>query len=60
MICRMNKKQRDSLIELIEAIVMDKRGDGDLHESLRRLEAEKDFHEAFKNESSEDDHNHVG
>lgn len=59
MISRMNKEQRAILNELIDAKIQDSI-DRDLNSSLRVIEAEEAFEEAFSNESeNEDDHNHV-
>jgi hypothetical protein len=60
MICRMNRQQREALIELIEAIIDDKAPESGLEESVRRLKLEDDFHKCFENENQdEDNHNHV-
>lgn len=60
MICRMNKQQRDTLINLIEAIIDVKAPGAGLEESVRRHELEKDFHVCFENENQdEDNYNHV-
>ena len=59
MICRMNKFQRDSLIELIRAIVENEIEDPTI-DTERSLKAIDTFHKAFANESEiEDKHNHV-
>jgi hypothetical protein len=55
----MNKVQRETLIELIRQMI-NEHETGDVEDTLMRLEAEKEFHEAFANESEkEDNHNHV-
>lgn len=60
MICRMNKRQREALIDLIEAIIDDKSPGSGLEESLRRRELEEGFHKCFGNEcQDEDDFDHA-
>ena len=53
MICRMNKRQREALIELIQAMI-NAHETGDSHDTLRRLEAEQDFHRCFECQSEDD------
>lgn len=60
MICRMNKRQREALIELIRTMIDEAKEGTDTHEVLARMQAEEDFHNCFENESEiEDTHNHV-
>lgn len=60
MICRMNKQQRDALIDLIGAIIDDKAPGAGLEESVRRRELEEDFHKCFENENQDEgNYNHV-
>ena len=59
MICRMNRIQRALLIDLIDKTAAPPQEGGLAHWRVAKQEAEEAFHNAFKNESSEDDHNHV-
>jgi hypothetical protein len=59
MICRMNKRQRQALINLIDAMIVEK-GSDHIGDSVRLMELEEDFHKCFGNESQiEDDHEHA-
>lgn len=59
MICRMNKRQRQALIDLIDAMIVEK-GSHHIEDSVRRMELEEDFHKCFENEcQDEDDFDHA-
>lgn len=60
MICRMNKKQRKALIDLIDAKIENHRS-GCMTENINiELEATRQFHKAFRiEEKSEDSHDHT-
>jgi len=60
MICRMNRRQREALIAMVDTIAKSKAPGADLGDLQDRLNAEDDFHRCFENESSEDEHNHAG
>ena len=59
MICRMNRVQRELLIDLIDKTTTPPQEGCRAHWFVAKQEAEEAFHRAFENESSEDDFNHV-
>lgn len=58
MICRMNKRQREALVELIRTMIEEAKDTSDGHEVLNRMAAEEDFHKCFECQA-EDDLDHV-